>query len=498
MLNYDLLLGLVLVGAGMTVHRLAASRARLREQVRALIESEASQRVRADCDPVTEVKNRSAFSRELEAIVEAEGQADIAIVFADLDRFKEVNDSLGHKVGDALLKEVAHRLRGVLDPDDMLARIGGDEFAAIIRGAPSRKVEDIANAMVEAVYESYLIEGHLVHVGTSVGVAKGSTEVRNASDLLRQADLAMYEAKVSKTASYKVFDDKMSETIDVRSSMRAELEQAMANDELTLALQPLIEARTGKLTSVEALLRWPDSSRGPVSPADIIPMAEASGQILQLGEWVLERALMIARELKDVPIAVNVSPVQFRHHGFAAYVSDRLLATGTTPDLLKLEITEGVLISHMDAAKSTIRQLRQIGVEVVLDDFGTGYSSLSYLQNLDFDCLKIDKSFLKFLGKHSRSVAMMRAVIDLGHSLGLKVVAEGIENEWQARLLQLLNCDTLQGYFIGLPMSLEQLKEFRTSRSAEVAFARMASDASGSANDPMGTVTDIATRMASR
>ncbi|HEY9552967.1 putative bifunctional diguanylate cyclase/phosphodiesterase [Allosphingosinicella sp.] len=330
--------------------------------------------------------------------------------------------------------------------------------------------------MVEALYESYLIDGHLVHVGSSVGIAVGSAETACASDLLRRADVAMYEAKGSKTASFKIFDDRMSEMIAVRASMREELDRAIRDHELGLALQPLVDARTGDLASVEALLRWPRCSRGDISPADLIPMAEESGQILQLGEWVLDRALKIARELNDVPVAVNVSPIQFRHHGFAGLVSEKLLAAGLRPAQLRLEITEGVLISHMDAAKSTIRQLRQLGVQVVLDDFGTGYSSLSYLQNLDFDCVKIDKSFLKDLGRHSRAVQIMRSVIDLGHSLQLKVVAEGVENDWQARLLQLLNCDYLQGYYVGAPMTLDELIEFRANNAAAAKCRQLSDD----------------------
>ncbi|MGZ8311177.1 MAG: putative bifunctional diguanylate cyclase/phosphodiesterase, partial [Allosphingosinicella sp.] len=340
---YSLLLAMLCAACGFGLFRLAAERRALRRQVLELQSADAELRQRADVDSVTGLANRAAFSRALEAICAAGRHTEHAVLFVDLDRFKEVNDSLGHKVGDALLKAVATRLQGALDEGDSLARIGGDEFAAIVRLNPARSVEDLANSLVETVYESYLIDSHLVHVGASVGVAKGSPQTISASDLLRQADIAMYEAKVSKTASYKVFDDRMSESIAVRSSMRAELEQAMINNELALALQPLVETRTGRLSSVEALLRWPRSSRGAVAPADIIPMAEACGQILQLGAWVLEKALAIARELRDVPVAVNVSPVQFRHHGFASFVGDRLLATGTAPHLLRLEITEGVL-----------------------------------------------------------------------------------------------------------------------------------------------------------
>jgi EAL domain-containing protein (putative c-di-GMP-specific phosphodiesterase class I) len=339
-----------------------------------------------------------------------------------------------------------------------------------------RKVDDLAIAIVEAVYEPFLIDDHVVHVGASVGVAKGMRPTSSADELLRQADIAMYDAKFSKTDSFRIFDERMSNMIALRSSMRNELERAIRNDELVLKYQPIVDARTGELSSAEALLRWPNSSQGEISPGDLIPLAEESGQILALGGWILDKALIAARELKDVPIAVNVSPIQFRHHGFATIVSDKLLATGVSPDLLRIEITEGVLISHLDAAKSTIRQLRQIGVVVVLDDFGTGYSSLSYLQNLDFDALKIDKSFMKDLGRRQLATQIMRSVIDLGHSLELKVVAEGIENDWQARLLQLLNCDYLQGYYIGAPMPLEDLQKFRLSNDARDKLTRPAAE----------------------
>jgi EAL domain-containing protein (putative c-di-GMP-specific phosphodiesterase class I) len=258
----------------------------------------------------------------------------------------------------------------------------------------------------------------------------------------------------------------MSKMVALRSSMRAELETAIQNDELVLKFQPLVEARTGELSSVEALLRWPNSSQGEISPTDLIPLAEESGQILALGNWVLDKAIEVARELDTVPVAVNVSPIQFRHHGFASNVGDKLLAAGVRPELLRIEITEGVLISHLDAAKSTIRQLRMLGIQIALDDFGTGYSSLSYLQNLDLDWMKIDKSFMRDLGRRPLANQVMRSVIELGHNLGLKVVAEGIENEWQARLLQLLNCDCLQGYYLGVPLTLEELRAYRSDPPA--------------------------------
>ncbi len=440
--------------------RQAAQRGSIDHRLADMEKREAELSRSAVTDAVTGLNNRMAFSRELEKVVQDAAGSEIAVLFLDLDKFKEVNDTLGHKVGDGLLRGVATRLRDLMPEGSTLARIGGDEFAAIVRTDRSRPLDDLAIAIVEAIYEPFMIDGHLVHVGASVGVAKGITP-SSAEDLLRQADIAMYDAKFSKTDSFRIFDDRMSKMVALRSSMRAELESAIKNDELVLKFQPLIESQSGALASAEALLRWPNSSQGEISPADLIPLAEESGQIVALGNWVLDKALEAICVLGPIPIAVNVSPIQFRHHGFASTVGDKLIAAGVSPDLLRIEITEGVLISHIDAAKSTIRQLRQLGVEVVLDDFGTGYSSLSYLQNLDLDGMKIDRSFMRDVGRKPLANEIMRSVIDLGHSLGLKVVAEGIENDWQARLLRKLKCDYLQGYYLGTPMLLDELCSYR-------------------------------------
>ena len=469
MIELPLLAASALSGlAGLLTIRAAVERSKLKAALDRLVLRELELKKAVETDATTGLQNRIAFSAELEAIIARGEQSRIAVFFMDLDRFKEVNDSLGHRVGDRLLKSVALRLSELMMPGDMLARIGGDEFAAIVRVDPARSLEDRALAIVEAVYEPFTIDGHLVHVATSVGVARGTPDVTCATDLLRQADIAMYDAKGTQTGSFRIFDERMSEMVAARTNMRAELQAAMSEGELALKFQPIVEARTGAIASAEALLRWPHPTRGDVSPARLIPMAEESGQILELGEWILDRSLEAARELGDLPIAVNVSPVQFRHYGFAKMVGDKLLAHQVAPHLLRLEITEGVLITHMEAAKSTIRQLRQIGVQVALDDFGTGYSSLSYLQGLDLDCMKIDKSFLRHLGERPLATQIIRSVIDLGHSLELKVVAEGIENDWQARLLTLLNCDYLQGYFLGSPMSLDELAKLRRQPAAPV------------------------------
>ncbi|MDP9416141.1 MAG: diguanylate cyclase, partial [Pseudomonadota bacterium] len=271
--------------------RQAAQRGSIDHRIADMAEREAELSRSAVTDSVTGLNNRMAFSRELEKVVEDAAGSEIAVLFLDLDKFKEVNDTLGHKVGDGLLRGVAARLRDLMPEGSTVARIGGDEFAAIVRTERSRPLDDLAIAIVEAIYEPFMIDGHLVHVGASVGVAKGITPTSSAEDLLRQADIAMYDAKFSKTDSFRIFDDRMSKMVALRSSMRAELESAIKNDELVLKFQPLIESQSGALASAEALLRWPNSSQGEISPADLIPLAEESGQIVALGNWVLDKAL---------------------------------------------------------------------------------------------------------------------------------------------------------------------------------------------------------------
>ena len=266
------------------------------------------------------------------------------MLFLDLDRFKEVNDTLGHKVGDGLLKGVADRLRDLMPPETVLARIGGDEFAAILKTSPIRPIDDLAIAIVESIYEPFMVDNHLVHVGASVGVAKGMRPTACADDLLRQADIAMYDAKFSKTEL--VPDLRRADEQDGRVAVE-HARRARAGDPRTTSSCSIPAADRcpdRRISSVEALLRWPNSSQGEISPTDLIPLAEESGQILALGNWVLDKAIEVARELETVPVAVNVSPIQFRHHGFATTVGDKLLAAGVVPELLRIEITEGVLI----------------------------------------------------------------------------------------------------------------------------------------------------------
>ncbi|RZJ00077.1 MAG: EAL domain-containing protein [Brevundimonas sp.] len=441
---------------------------------------------KAHSDPLTGLMNRVAFNNVLTERSQAHSHGELAILFFDLNRFKEINDSLGHKAGDMLLAEVATVLTENLPGAVAVARMGGDEFAAILPLSDSVTPEGCATAIANALRQPLLLEGQLVQSGAAIGIAYGNLAYDDGDDLLKRADMAMYEAKAAGLNSYRVFDDVMEERMTSRVNIRAELTRALDSDELTLNYQPLVSARTGELKSVEALLRWNSPRLGNVSPGVLIPIAEESGQIIELSHWVLDKALHAIKTLVDVPVGINISPVHFRHNQFATMVADKLLAANIRPELLYIEITEGVLISHMDAAKKTITQLRNLGIKVYLDDFGTGYSSLSYLQNFEFDGMKIDKSFLRNLGERQQATQIMRSVIDLGHSLNLQVVAEGIESDWQARLLQLLNCDILQGFHFATPMSLEAVQEFRAKQADALAETTPAAVAA-----PVETVAEV-------
>ena len=409
-------------------------------------------------DPLTRLPNRLALRSALETHLSNANGGNIALLFADLDRFKEVNDSLGHDAGDDLLEEVSRRFQLGLREGDLLARLGGDEFAAVIAGDDAEAgIDRLAAAMLEAIEQPFVIKGDFVTVGVSIGIAIGQAGSISSEELLRRADIAMYRAKSDNRLPSRHFNADMDEALSLKRFMRNDLSIAIAEDQLTLMLQPLFSTSTGKITSAEALIRWNHPTLGQISPAKLIPLAEESGQILELDDWVLRRALQYAKQL-GIPIAINVSPVQFRHHAFAQTVTDRLLQHQVAPELLRVEITEGVLITHTETAKRMIRQLRDIGVKVILDDFGTGFSSLSYLKDFDFDAMKIDRSFLRDIGAQPQASQLLRAIIDLGHSLQMEVVAEGVENEWQLRLLQLLSCDQMQGYHLGTPGLIEKLE----------------------------------------
>jgi diguanylate cyclase (GGDEF)-like protein len=408
-------------------------------------------------------------------LIAARAGEPVALLFADLDGFKEVNDSLGHDAGDQLLARVAERFAATAPSGMLIGRLGGDEFGAVAFGERATdSVRLLADAWIDALNLPIETEQDFLSVGVSIGIAEGRAGTMGSRELLRRSDVAMYRAKADKRHPVQVFELQMDEALSFRKTMRQDLGIALREDQLQLVLQPVVNARGGELASAEALLRWTHPVLGAVSPAKLIPLAEESGQIIALDDWVLDRALQYACELPGVPIAVNVSPIHFRHPNLARKVVDRLQAYSVPARQLRLEITEGVLVTHTRAANRTILELREAGIGIAIDDFGTGFSSLSYLKDFQFDFLKIDRSFISDLGGGARTGSeLLRAIVDLGHSLKMKVIAEGVENAGQASILQLLGCDYIQGYYTGRPMSFAQfLSLFADSDAGRRAAAR--------------------------
>ncbi|MFA7586049.1 MAG: EAL domain-containing protein [Novosphingobium sp.] len=410
---------------------------------------------RLSLDSLTGHLNRLAFQERLNALATCEGGVGLIIlIFFDLNRFKEVNDTLGHDIGDLLLIEVGARARSVLPDALAIARLGGDEYAAMLRWTHDGHAAASAQAIVDAMNQPFYLRDRWVEVSAAVGVAIGDPAVHGGEELLRRADVAMYEVKGTGGGAYHIFDDMLSNRQLRETTIRTELARASFADRFMQYYQPIVCARTGRIEKAEALLRTSSSSLIGVPPSMMVSVAEDSGQIVALTEWTVDTALAAAKRL-DTAIAVNLSPLYFRHANFADHLIDRLLRSGCSPSSLIVEVTEGVLISDITSARASIDQLRAIGIEVYLDDFGTGYSSLSYLQNFELDGMKLDRSFIQKLGSCEKTVRIIRSMVDFSHSLDMACVVEGVESDWQARILQLQGCDYLQGFEFAVPMPLE-------------------------------------------
>jgi diguanylate cyclase (GGDEF)-like protein/PAS domain S-box-containing protein len=427
-------------------------------------------------DELTGLPNRSAFNRRMTAALEhaASTAETFAVLCFDLDRFKEVNDLFGHTVGDALLREVTHRLLTAAD-GAFLARLGGDEFVVISAGAPQPELaEATARRMIAALAADIEVDGHLLRAGLSIGIAVYPNDGDDAATLFANADAALYRAKREARGSIRLFDPPMGKRLRERRALQHDLQSAVARHEMALHYQPQALIG-GDIIGFEALARWHHPSRGSVSPHHFISLAEDSGLIVSLGEWILREG---CREAASWPcplqIAINLSPVQFRQGDLARLVHSVLLETGLAPGRLELEITEGVLINDPSRTLSVLRRLKTIGVRIAMDDFGTGYSSLSYLQSFPFDKIKIDKTFIKNVTKNPQSAAIVGAVLALGHGLGLPVIAEGVETEDQLAFLRKADCDQMQGFLIGRPRPINSYVEIlgRTSERARAVVNR--------------------------
>ena len=420
-------------------------------------------------DPLTGLVNRGRFHDLLSLQVASRRERDqtFAVLMIDLDRFKPVNDLLGHAAGDAVLRITAERLRSVLRSGDVLSRLGGDEFALLQRDA--RDVADgkaLAGRIVELMTQKMMIDGQAVHVGASVGVAFAPQDGDDPAVLLHNADLALYAAKADGKGTYRFFHPDLDARMKARRGLEVDLRKALAEDELVVHYQPLVEAQSGRVCGAEALVRWNHPERGLVSPGDFIPLAEETGLIIPLGEMVLRTACATAAQWPaDLTVAVNLSPVQFRDRNLAATVRDILTETGLPASRLELEITEGVLLADETATLTILQELRRAGVRVSMDDFGTGYSSLSYLRRFPFDKIKIDRSFVQQLPCDPETAAIVRAIISMGACLGMAITVEGVETPEQLAFSAVEGCTFVQGFLVSRPLPSAEFDRFLAGRA---------------------------------
>jgi diguanylate cyclase (GGDEF)-like protein len=385
----------------------------------------------------------------------------VAILSLDLDHFKNVNDTLGHPVGDFLLKQAADRMRNCVRGEDFVARLGGDEFAVVqVPSAEPPNIPALASRLIEFVGAPYEIDGRQVVVGLSVGIALAPADGEHPDVIMKNADLALYRAKADGGGTYRFFEAEMDARMQARRVLELELRRAVVNFEFELHYQPVVDVKSGRITSCEALIRWHHPERGMIPPLEFIPVAEETGLIVPIGEWVLTTACAeAARWPKDVTIAVNLSPAQFKSRNLVQAVKNALANSDLPARRLELEITELVLLQESDGAFVILHQLRDLGIRIAMDDFGTGYSSLGYLRSFPFDKIKIDKSFIQDLPGKEDSVAIVRAVVGLSSSLGITTTAEGVETKEQLAGLTSEGCDEFQGFLFSKPRSAADVEK---------------------------------------
>jgi len=433
-------------------------------------------------DSLTGLLNRRGFRSALVEIqsqgqdrtsCEAPDNVHYALLFLDLDRFKIINDTLGHRIGDLLLQATAKRLRGALQATDVLARLGGDEFAVITRNIRSRSaLDDIANRLIKVIREPFELGGFSVRTTISVGIAVGPADGNNADDLVVAADLALYAAKERNRDGYQFYELSMSRELTDRRQIEIDLREAIERNELELYYQPIVSLHDDSIKGFEALARWNHRTKGLVSPSDFIPVAEDTGMMPWLGEWALAEACSKIAQLPDhVNLAVNLSPVQFAAPDLVEAVQRALVASGLPPHRLELEITERLLLENSERTLSMLRRLRQLGVCIALDDFGTGYSALSYLRKFPLDKIKIDRSFVTDIATRSDQVVIIQAVLSIANALGMTVTAEGVETAVQKDFLKALGCDSAQGYLFGKPVPFDELPQILAESAVKQTMA---------------------------
>jgi diguanylate cyclase (GGDEF)-like protein/PAS domain S-box-containing protein len=427
-------------------------------------------------DGLTGLANRTALRQKIdEAATRWRSRGEpFSVLLLDLDRFKQVNDSLGHPAGDRLLTEVATRLKSLLRETDVLARLGGDEFAIIQGGDddPRCAAASLADRIIEMIGKSFVIEGDEITIGTSIGIALASEHQGSSDEILKMADLALYRAKSAGRNGYRFFDPEMSAVATARQEIESDLRRAIQQNELVLYYQPIIDSRSGKICGAEALIRWRHPTKGLLLPDSFIPLAEESGLISQIGDWVLRTACAQAASWPaHVKVAVNLSVMQFQKPNLADSVTQALAASGLAAERLELEVTETALIESAAECLPALRHFKSLGITIVLDDFGTGYSSLSQLTLFPFDKIKIDKSFTQNLTKRSECAAIISATLTLAQTLDIATTAEGVETADQHRLLRLAGVTSLQGFFFQRPVPRAEIDFDRTYAAGAIGAA---------------------------
>jgi diguanylate cyclase (GGDEF)-like protein len=430
---------------------LKATQAVLEATIIELQASEARCRHQSLHDHLTRLPNRHAFQERLSEAVN-DKRSEVAVLFVDLDRFKLVNDTLGHGAGDELVCRIGERMARQLPDKAFVARLGGDEFGVILTGDTARVAQQVGESLVELCAEQFDLFGTTVQVSASVGyAARGDTNVDGA-DLLRRADLALYAAKQEGRACCRAFLPAMDESSRKRAEIDLRLRMALETDVLTLAYQPIIDPFDGSPIGYEALLRWEDPEHGIISPSIFVPIAEETGLIVPLGEWVIRRALRDCANWEVGIVSINLSTRQFQAQTLVDFVVSEAAKAGVPHNRIQLEITETALFDDAQLAAEILVELRAHGIRIALDDFGTGYSSLVNLKDFEIDCIKIDQSFVASLGTDRQTSAIVNSVTSLARALGLRVVAEGVENELQVQALRMVGCDLMQGYYYAAPM----------------------------------------------
>jgi len=426
-------------------------------------------------DDLTGLANRHHFRQSLEAALERpKGDGAFAVLYLDLDDFKVVNDGLGHSLGDRLLSALGLRLRRAMGPRGLLARLGGDEFAMLLRGPHDA---DQALAAVARIHKELEqpehLEGYEIYLSASVGVVLDDGGYASAEEVLRDADTAMFRAKTKGKNGCAIFDSAMHDAVRARLLLENDLRRALDREEFFLAYQPIVSLADGRLVGFEALVRWSHPERGLISPAEFIPVAEASGLILPLGEWVLYQACSQLKSWRDqlpgmdgVSMSVNLSARQFMQEDLAGRIGGLIADAGLTPGLVKLEITESAIMANAERAVESLRELKDLGISLLVDDFGTGYSSLAYLRRFPVDALKVDRSFVRNLDTERDNRQIVKAVVQLASSLELQVVAEGIEEREELEVLKAMGCPMGQGYYFAKPLAAQAAADYLKARPA--------------------------------